>query len=165
MTVLRAGPVAEPGGNFEYLHRKFMKQRLSSQFLFCILLLASIFSSSSVSAWTCDGRVCSTSANCCCVSETQQDKQCQAEQSISNLSEFCKSRCACQLLVKPAVQHLAVLPTQYIFSPFVAVLPLLPISYINLVTPRKVIYFPEVRGQPEGSVALSTPSLRAPPIS
>ena len=120
--------------------------------------------------WQCEGRTCAVRlGGCCCVVPGgQKDPDCgqPARQSAPTTPGFaCADGCGCVQVITDCDAHNAAVTPVKSFSFGFAVLPAPVTVYVAPALTDVVAHTIEARGPPVLAVALSSPSLRAPPVA
>ena len=137
-----------------------------------ILAFSTVFSSGSMAAWYCEGRMCGISwYACCCQSPATNDQKC-ADSALSNnkaenpagIGSPCPSSCECVMISSADRDSNTVRSVNSAFAPdLVAVL---PGPGVSLIVPKTgVAHAVETRGPPAPCVAFAPVGLRAPPAA
>lgn len=134
--------------------------------LFTLALLTTLLSPGTATVWYCDGRICSTGAECCCLSlKGQQDAQCQNRASAESKNSLCSASCRCKLRFASEAPRSATLSTSYIYSPHFSILSVPTAPFVAAPATEIVFGCIETRGPPRSPLLFRTLSLRAPPIA
>ncbi len=132
------------------------------------VLLSSLFTAqAATAAWFCEGQICSTSVlGCCCASPTPAGRDPRWGPLSGSRADttLCAADCGCDMVITAATEQ----PTGMVpaAAHFVPPLALLPAPFVLRAAPQTVaqtVPAADSRGPPTASIALVTPSLRAPP--